>query len=225
MTDLTNETASPGEGAKRDGPATRRRILDVAMAEFAEHGYSGARVDRVSRGAGVNIRMIYHYFGGKDGLYLEALEESYRVIRTMERSIDPDGADPVAAIREIVEVTFDFLSRDPYFVRLVMGENLMKGEKIRRSEEIPRLTLPLAGTLEKILRKGQEKKIFKTSIDTENLYISILSLCFIHVSNRYTLESMFQKPMSGDAFLEKRKKIAKDMVVGYLVSGEVAEPK
>ncbi len=47
-----------------------------AMAEFAEHGYSGSRIDRISVAADVNVGMIYHYFGSKDDLYLAALEAS-----------------------------------------------------------------------------------------------------------------------------------------------------
>ncbi|WP_063813225.1 TetR family transcriptional regulator [Herbidospora daliensis] len=49
--------------------ATRQRLLDAAMAEFAEYGIAGARVDRIAAVAGTNKAQIYHYFGSKDQLF------------------------------------------------------------------------------------------------------------------------------------------------------------
>src|SRR5258707_6052077 len=64
---MLKKTAPPPEG-------TRERILRIAIAEFSEKGYSGARVLTICRKSRVNPRMIYHYFGGKDGLYVTVLE-------------------------------------------------------------------------------------------------------------------------------------------------------
>ncbi|GLX96353.1 TetR family transcriptional regulator [Herbidospora sp. NBRC 101105] len=49
--------------------ATRQRLLDAALEEFAEYGIAGARVDRVAALAGTNKAQIYHYFGSKDQLF------------------------------------------------------------------------------------------------------------------------------------------------------------
>ena len=56
---------------KRDPAGTQKRILAAALKEFAEKGPAGARVDEIARLAGVNKRMLYHYFGSKDDLYRE----------------------------------------------------------------------------------------------------------------------------------------------------------
>ena len=49
---------------------TRRdQILDAAFREFADAGFAGARIDGIARAAATNKRMIYHYFGNKEGLY------------------------------------------------------------------------------------------------------------------------------------------------------------
>ena len=53
----------------RDGQRSRRRLLDAAVAEFAERGIAGARVDRIAASAGVNKSQMYSYFGSKDGLF------------------------------------------------------------------------------------------------------------------------------------------------------------
>lgn len=57
----------------RDAERTAAAIYEAAAAEFAAHGYEGARVDVIAARSGVNKRMIYIYFGDKKGLYLEIL--------------------------------------------------------------------------------------------------------------------------------------------------------
>ena len=59
----------------RDPAAARARILAAAAEEFAAAGFAGARVDAVARQAGCNKRMLYHYFGDKQGLYRAVLEQ------------------------------------------------------------------------------------------------------------------------------------------------------
>ncbi|GAB3837106.1 TetR family transcriptional regulator [Kribbella italica] len=58
-----------------DGQATRRRILEAAAAEFAEHGIAGARVDRIAANAKANKAQLYAYYGNKDALFDAVLAE------------------------------------------------------------------------------------------------------------------------------------------------------
>lgn len=63
------------EGSVRDPASTRQRILDAAAEAFAARGFAGARVDRIAAAAGVNKRMLYHYFGDKQGLHRAVLAD------------------------------------------------------------------------------------------------------------------------------------------------------
>ncbi|MGR6920277.1 TetR/AcrR family transcriptional regulator [[Actinomadura] parvosata] len=54
---------------QRDPERTRKLILDAAEAEFAAHGYAGARTGAIAAQAGVNQQLIWYYFDGKEGLY------------------------------------------------------------------------------------------------------------------------------------------------------------
>jgi len=60
-------------GATRNPARTRGLILSAALTEFAAHGFAGARVDAIARQAGINKRMLYHYFGGKEELFRAVL--------------------------------------------------------------------------------------------------------------------------------------------------------
>ena len=61
-------------------------ILEVAMAEFAEQRASGARIDEIAAATRTSKRMIYYYFGSKEGLYVAVLEDAYRRMRRSSRS-------------------------------------------------------------------------------------------------------------------------------------------
>jgi AcrR family transcriptional regulator len=72
---------------QRDPERTKRLILDAATAEFAAHGYAGARIGAISTRAGVNQQLISYYFGGKEGLY-QAISESWR--ERQQELVEPD---------------------------------------------------------------------------------------------------------------------------------------
>ena len=80
--------------APRDPERTRSTILAAATTEFSRKGLDGARVDKIARRSGVNKRMIYHYFGDKEGLYLAVLEKSYTAIRAAEFEAEPGRPGP-----------------------------------------------------------------------------------------------------------------------------------
>jgi AcrR family transcriptional regulator len=52
-----------------DATQTKKRLLDAAFAEFAQHGLAGGRVDRIGATAGVNKRLIYVHFTNKEQLF------------------------------------------------------------------------------------------------------------------------------------------------------------
>src|SRR2546430_17716968 len=57
----------------RNPERSQERILAAAFEEFAAQGFAGARVDNIARSAGINKRMLYHYFGDKKNLFREVL--------------------------------------------------------------------------------------------------------------------------------------------------------
>src|ERR1700754_2486115 len=82
-------------GNARDPDRPRAVILDAATDEITAKGLGGARVDEIAARAGVNNRMINHYSGDKDGLYLAVLEAAYAAIRHEEIKLDLEHRDPI----------------------------------------------------------------------------------------------------------------------------------
>jgi AcrR family transcriptional regulator len=82
----------------RDPEQTRAAILEAAVHEFTQKGYGGARINEIARRSGANKRMIYHYFGDKEAIYLAALESVYASIRSAEAELHLATRDPMEAI-------------------------------------------------------------------------------------------------------------------------------
>ena len=115
---------------KREAAETRENILQVATAEFSEKGLAGARIDEIALRTNSSKRMIYYYFGGKDGLYRAVLERAYARIRAQEQDSRFEDLAPEQALRAMIGHNFDYHYENPEFVRLVMNENVHHGEHI-----------------------------------------------------------------------------------------------
>ena len=73
-----NETVILARAAprKRDAQATRAALLEAAKAQFASLGYDSATLRDIAAAAGADVALIKRYFGGKEGLFTEALKAS-----------------------------------------------------------------------------------------------------------------------------------------------------
>jgi AcrR family transcriptional regulator len=122
----------------RDPERTRARILAAAEKEFSAKGFAGARVDAIAKRARVNKRMLYHYFGNKEGLFREILLLGLTQQGSPFRSPDPEPADTFGYLRYFHEAC----ARNQDFLRLLEWEALSQGtrrvigEDERRSEEV-----------------------------------------------------------------------------------------
>lgn len=202
---------------KRDGAATKARVLRAGHLEFAEHGYNGARIERIARRSRSNLRMIYHHFGGKERLYIAVLEDTYRHARNSERELNLENLPPVEGVRRLVEVTFDYFLEHPDIVSLLMNENLLRGRYLKRSRVLLEMT-PLVEVIDGLLARGNQDGTFDRNVDATQLYITIVSLCFTHLSNRYTLGTMFQKDFSEPDWIAARRRHVLEVVLTYLTA-------
>jgi len=172
---------------KRDPAGMQRRILDAARTEFATHGFGGARVERISRRARTVDRMLYYYFGSKDGLFRAVLEDVYEQLGAAEQQLALSGVDAVAGMRQLIAFTWDYYLAHPEFIRLLNSENLHRGEHVKKSRRVKALSFPLLSVLADLLERGAKQRVFRRGIDPVEIYITIAALGYFYLSNRYTL--------------------------------------
>lgn len=201
---------------KRDPQRTRESILKAAREEFCQNGLDGARVDRIARLARTNKRMLYHYFGNKEDLYLTVLERAYAEIREKERELTLADTEPLEGMRRLVRFSWRFFLEHPHFIRLLNTENLHQACFVRRSTVIRDMHTPLVAMLEDLLRRGAEVGHFRANVDPVQLYITIAGIGYFYCSNVYTLSTIFARDLLSEEALQIRERHVEEVVLGYL---------
>ena len=217
-------TALPAERV-RDAARTRAEILDVATAEFAAHGYNGARVDEIAALTRTTKRMIYYHFGGKEQLYIAVLERAYARIRSAEQQVNVDNLDPVTAVRRIAEVTFDHHEAHPDFIRLVSIENVHHAEHVKALTKMVDLGTPVIHLLDDILRRGRTAGVFHAAADAVDVHMMISAFCVFRVANRHTFGAIFGRDLVDPARHDHYRTMCGDMIVRYLAAGAVPKAR
>jgi len=196
-----------------DPVRTMADIVEVATREFADKGLAGARIDVIADAMRTSKRMIYYYFGSKEALYIVVLEEAYRRMRAIEAELHLDDLPPEDALRKLVGHTVDYQLAHPEFIRLVMTENIHRGEFLARSKSIQKLNVPAIDGLRRVYERGVADGVFRIGLDPIDLHMSISALCFYQVSNRYTFSAIFHADMTDPKALAVRRKNVADMIV------------
>jgi len=204
------------EARTNDPERTRADILQVATGEFADKGLAGARIDEIAAATRTSKRMIYYYFGSKEGLYVAVLEEAYRRIRQIETELHLDDLQPEAALRTLVGFTFDYHWHHPEFPRLVMNENIHRAEFLARSPHIQQLNASAINAVGSVYQRGVQAGVFRPGLDLIDLHMSISALSFFNVSNRHTFTLSFQRDIAEPAALAQRRAHVIDMVLRYV---------
>lgn len=195
---------------------TQAAILRAAVIEFGENGLTGARVDAIAERAATNKRMIYYYFQDKEGLYLAALEASYKKVRDQELDLKLDALDPESALRRLVAINFDHHVANEHYIRLVMSENMNRGRTLSKSQQIETLNRPALTILSDIYSRGVAQGLFRPGLNPVDIHASISALTFYNVSNRYTFGLIFQVPTQSPSYMAMRREHIIDMIVSYL---------
>ena len=211
-------TTATGRSRRRDREATREAVLRAATREFCRHGFNGARVEAIMRRCKVNMRMLYHYFGNKAGLYVAVLERVYADIRARERSLSLAELAPEEGMRRLIDFTFDFFGSHEHYIALLNSENMLEGRYVKQSPLVKELTVPLKDASEDLLRRGRRQGVFRKGVDPIQLYVSITAESYFHVSNRHTLSFMFDTDIGAPAWLEARREHVRELIMNDLLA-------
>jgi len=171
---------------KRNPEKTKGRLLKSAIRLFSAKGFDGVSVDEIVGLARTNKRMVYHYFGSKNGIYLAALVEVFSRLAKVEIQALEETARPDEKLQHLLAANFRFLDLNPEFIRLLLWENLAEGRHIGRHPELVNKN-PFMDRFRAIIQEGVTKKIFRAPRDIKHLVINFIALCFIYYSNHYSL--------------------------------------
>ena len=169
--------------------STRDNILRAATRVFSRYGYDGGSIEKISKSAKSVDRMIYYYFGSKEGLFIEVLENAYRRMNDAELKLKLNTSQPVDALNEVIGFVLSYYRKNPEFIILLNTENLQRGKHIAKSERAREYSSPAIAIIHELLQNGIKQGIFRADVSARNVYLLIVATAYFYMSNRYTLSA------------------------------------
>jgi hypothetical protein len=115
-----------------------------------------------------------------------------------------------------VGFTYDYQLANPDFIRLVMSENIQKGEFLAQSTTIQKLNVPVITAVKSVYDRGVKAGVFRRGLDAVDLHMSISALCFFNVANRHTFALIFKRDMTDPQEMTSRRRNIVEMVLRFV---------
>ena len=192
---VARKSARAADGTRKPGvrelaaQATREAILRAATKVFAKSGYDGGRIEAISKAAKSYDRMIYYYFGSKEGLFIAVLEDTYRRFNEAEQSLVLDEDQPQRALEQVIRFIWGYYQQHPEFITLLNTENLHKGKHISKSMRAREYSSPAIEVIRRVLESGQAQGLFRKDVSARDVYLLIAATGYFYMSNRHTLSA------------------------------------
>ena len=199
--------------------ATRGSILRAATKVFAKHGYAGGRIEQISRAAKSYDRMIYYYFGSKEGLFIAVLEEMYRRFNEAESKLVLGTAAPAEALQAVIRFMWGYYQKNPEFITLLNTENLHRGKHISKSLRASEYSSQAVSVLGEVLTRGAQQKLFRDDVSARDVYLMIAALAYFYLSNRFTLSAFLGEELETPAALAHWEAFLIDSVLRTVACG------
>ena len=119
-------------------------------------------------------------------------------MRAIESNLHLGDLAPLAALRTLVEFTYDHHRDNEDFIRLVMNENMQRGDYLRQSRSIQQLNATAIQSVRDVYERGVAQSVFRAGLDPVDIHSAISAFTFFNVSNRHTFGLIFQDRSSTD---------------------------
>jgi TetR/AcrR family transcriptional regulator len=189
----------------RNPERTRERILSAALKEFAANGFAGARVDAIARRAAINKRMLYHYFGDKEGLFKAVLRRKIAERQAWAENLSGDPA-------ESLTFWFEAACKDPDWVRMLEWEALQDADK--KLIDAKQRLATVAGALKRI-RQRQMRGQISAEFDPRHVMLAMRSLTMFPAAFPQLTELIMGRPVADTKFQRERVEFLKKIAVVF----------
>ena len=210
MNNVKNTTLKKGDGREQRSEESRARILKSATKVFAEKGLEGSRVDEIADEAGINKRMLYHYYENKENLYMEVLRYNYDKIYTISKKAFNLADNPKENATRAIRAYFYFLAENEAFVRLTSWEALNGGRFA--GEVIPQFFDLMELEFGDIIKDGIKRNFIRPDTDIRQVVLSVQALCLFYFNRRDIIQPLWQEDILSEGMLEARLQHILDLV-------------
>ena len=189
----------------RNPERTRGRILSAALEEFATNGFAGARVDVIAHRAAINKRMLYHYFGNKEGLFRAVLRRKITERQAWAEGLSGDPA-------ESLSFWFEAACKDMDWIHLLEWEAL-EGKKRKVIDEKGRRATVDRG-LERI-RQQQARGQVSGEFNPRHVMLAMRSLTMFPMAFPQLTKFIMGRSVFDPCFQKERKKFLNKFAAAF----------
>jgi TetR/AcrR family transcriptional regulator len=213
QTDLVRhwELSPIGRRILREGRqfATVRRIVLAARKVFAQRGLAGARMDEIARVANVNKALPYYYFRNKEELHRFVLETMIAQISGQMESPIVLAMDPPERLRALVNTTFDFVTRNPAYPRLIQRE--MMSDRRPLHWMVVAYSRPLHKRAVKTIREGIARGQFR-AVDPDQMVFTIFGMIMFYFATGPLASQIWNRDIWNPRNVEQRRRSVLDFL-------------
>ena len=190
-------------------------VIDVAIAEFSNHGYAETKLDTVSKLSGMSKRMIHYHFGDKKGLYQQALATAAKRLNPSEGSLAVDSAVPVEGVRTLVDWMFRQHVEHPEAIKMMTMES---SHSVLESSQAIIDVSQISLHLDRLLMLGQDSGAFRPGISANDIFTLISALTMYRVTNHAMMSNLLDIDMHTHNNTEGLHRMAVDAVLAFLTA-------
>ncbi|HEU5090734.1 MAG TPA: TetR/AcrR family transcriptional regulator [Roseiflexaceae bacterium] len=132
---------------------SRARILQHALALFAQHGYEQTTVKMIAQAAGVAQGLLYNYFDSKEQVLVAIFEQSVADVLESFAAAEAGGA-PSERIERLLRASFGILRRNLAFWQLSYHVRMQVHVITGLREQLHTWTASIVERLERYLREA-----------------------------------------------------------------------
>lgn len=171
----------------------RKKVLEVAIAEFASKGYNATSINDISRKASISIGAMYSYFASKEDLFLSIVNNAYLLMEKILKDVVEDSSDIFDCVERMLKASRKFAIDYPQLnqIYLDITTQALSPMSVRLSNKLEIITPQV---LRNIIK--QAKKEGKVSNDLDE---RVISYCMDNIF------MMYQFSFSSDYYKERLK--------------------
>lgn len=198
--------------------ATLARLLKEARQQFSEKGLAGTRVDDIARAAGVTKQLVYHYFSSKEELFASVLDESAQDVLADLLALELDHLAPTAALRVLLENSFDQYRTDPTLGSLAQESFLLHEHSSEHRSRFTDLAPILVNLMDRILRRGAASGEFVQGVDARMFCAASALLTTGGFTNRYVASAVVGFDTTSSEGVSAWRKYSVDFVLAAVLA-------
>lgn len=181
----------------------RKKILDVAVSEFANEGFENANINTIAKKAQVSVGALYKYFDTKADLFLMSVNYSISVRDAMLESIVSSDEDVLIKLEKLIRSDIEFSRKSGVLIKLY-NEVTSEGNSALVEKIAADIEKKSCYAYKKTIEDGQKAGEIRQDIDPgiaafliDNI---LMNLQFSYACDYYSCR---YKIYAGDGIMEK----------------------